>query len=114
MDNFEFNEIQPSIFLMKIDGNLQGGSQAMEFSEKLIDLLKFKPKVLIVDLSNIKLINSSGIGMLVNGFNSLKQHNIDFVLINLTLKIQNLLEMTHLNKVLKIRNNLDEALNEYK
>lgn len=114
MQSFEYIEIKPSIYLMKIDGNLQGGNQAMEFSETLIDLINQKPKALLIDLSGIQIINSSGIGMIVNGFNTFKQNGSDFLLINLHEKVKKLLEITHLDQVFKIFKNLDEALNEYK
>ncbi len=105
------NEIKPNVFLISLDENIQGGSDALDFSSILYELIKKNAICIIIDLQNVKIMNSSGLGMLVSGLKTLKQNNIKLCLVNPTSKIENLLEMTHLNEVFQIFKSIQDVVN---
>ena len=108
---YNVNEIKPNFYSIALNENVQGGSDALDFSSVLYNLIDKKAVCIIIDLQNVELMNSSGLGMLVSGFKTLKQNDINMCLMNLTEKIRNLLEMTHLNQVFITYQSIEEAIN---
>ncbi len=94
-----------------LNKSLLGGSDAIEFQKELNMILNSdNPEVVILDLSKVEQINSSGLGMLVASNSNLLKNKKKLVLINLSAKVQELVKMTHLDKVLNISQNIDSAL----
>ena len=111
-----------SDYTLNISGNLAsielkeqvlGGNDALEFSAKLYEVFDKSINNVIVDLSKVQVMNSSGLGMLVSGLSSLRKNNIQMELASVPVKVMSLLQMTHLDKVFKIHNNLKEAYEKY-
>ena len=71
-------------------------------------------KLLIVDLNKVEIMNSSGLGMLVNALSTLKKNNIQLNLVAVPAKVMKLLQITQLDKVFKIYENSQSALKNYK
>lgn len=108
--NIKVNEIKNQIFQITLGDNIQGGNDALNFSAKLMELCQNNAKTVIIDLSNVKMMNSTGIGMLVSGLTTLKKNNASLILVNIPEKIQSLLKMTHLDQVFITYPNIEEAL----
>ena len=107
-------EVKPGIFTIKLGENLQGGSEALDFSNQLYNCKDAGAKCVIVELKYVKMMNSSGLGMLVSGLTTLKKNDIKMVLTDVPEKIQKLLEMTHLVEVFTIIGTVEEAVENYK
>ena len=99
------------IAMIELKSNVMGGSDALAFTSKLQQLAGETSKVVIIDLHNVELINSSGLGMLVSGMSTLRKHNISMHLAAVPAKVLRLLEMTHLNKVFQIFDTVEDAVN---
>jgi len=110
-NKYNVKEIKEKFYSITLEETVQGGSDALDFSSVLYSLIDKKANCIIIDLQNVKLMNSSGLGMLVSGLKTLKQNNIKMYLVNLTPKIDNLLEMTHLNKVFQIYKSIEDVVN---
>ena len=61
-----------SAVVIQLKGNVMGGPEAEEFSKLLHDYLDQGKKNIVVDLSDVKFMNSSGLGMLISGFTTMK------------------------------------------
>ena len=107
---FGMTELKTGVFAISLGENVLGGNDALNFSSKLMELNQKKVNNVIVDLQNVKMINSSGIGMLVSGLTTLKKHDANMILVGLTDKIKHILQMTHLNQVFITFENVNEAL----
>lgn len=93
-----------------LDKSLIGGNDAIEFHKQVNEVIdKENPTAIILDLSLVEQINSSGLGMLVATNSNLQKNRKKLILINLSSKVQELVKMTHLDKVLTIKNNLESA-----
>ena len=71
------------------------------------DLLDQGHKKILFNLGNVDYIDSSGLGSLVSAFTSVKKHGGDLKLLNLTDKVESVLQVTKLYTVFDILD--DEA-----
>jgi anti-sigma B factor antagonist len=114
MENQEIQTLQvrEDITLIKLPSRLLGGSLTSHFTESIELAKRTQVKYVLVDLGNVEVINSLGLGMIVAGYTSLKKNSIPLILISPTEKVQNLLKITHLDTIFKIYNSLDEFLQQ--
>jgi len=66
-----------------------------------------------VDLKETGFVNSSGLGMLISGYTTVKNGGGDLKLANLTEKIESLLVITKLNTVFANYDTVEEAINSF-
>lgn len=90
------------------------GEVADELRDLIATLVKEEKYKLIVDLNATMYIDSSGLGALVSRIALTRSNKGDIRLANVSAKINNLLELTHLDKVLIQYSNLQEALDGFK
>lgn len=109
---YEIIKSDPGIASIKLGKNVLGGNEALAFTSKLHELADKKIKAVIVDMHDVEIINSSGLGMLVSGLSTLRKHNITLALAAVPQKVESLLEMTHLDKVFSLFGNIEAAVKE--
>ncbi len=90
-----------------------GGNDALEFTSSLQDAKNMDLQIVAADLSNVDLINSSGLGMLVSGMSLMRKIDVQLVLIHVPDKVMKLLNVTHLDKVFKVYDNERAIINEF-
>jgi len=100
--------------VIELKGNVMGGPEAQEFHDVLHKAIENLKMNIIVDLADVKFMNSSGLGMLISGFTSLKNSGGNMKLANATEKINSLLVITKLITIFEHYNSVDEAVNSYK
>jgi anti-anti-sigma factor len=64
---------------------------------------------LIIDMKNIDLIDSTGLGTLLSIFNHGRNNNCKIKFCNLSSAVANVINLTHMNQILEIFASLDEA-----
>ena len=99
--------------VVELKGNVMGGEDTKEFNELLHKLIDEGKKKVIVDLSDVKFMNSSGLGMLISGLTTMKRENGSLKLANVTEKIESLLIITKLITIFESFDNVDEAVNSF-
>jgi len=109
--NYEHKTLEGKASVVSVEVREQalGGNDALNFATKLDELRRSNFKHIIVDLSNVKLMNSSGLGMLVGGLSTLKKYDIAMSLAAVPAKVSELLKMTHLDEVFKIYDTVENA-----
>jgi anti-sigma B factor antagonist len=65
----------------------------------------------ILDMSNVSFIPSTGLGALVGLMRSLKKEGRRFILVGLQTELRSVFAITHLDKLLEIHTNVEAALN---
>ncbi|NBB87125.1 MAG: STAS domain-containing protein [Bacteroidetes bacterium] len=58
--------------VLKLKGNVMGGPDGAKLHDQLRDLRDDGKKNVVVDLSRVKFMNSSGLGMLISGMTSMR------------------------------------------
>ena len=105
---FSIEHNDPAV--IALSGNVLGGAEAMEFSRAIGDLVRDGVRRMIVDLSDVPLMNSSGLGMLVGASTSLRSAGGSLAIAGANEKIQHLFKMTRLDSVLTHYPTRDEAV----
>jgi len=100
--------------VIEFKGNILGGPEAQEFSEYLHNMIDQGKKNIVVDLAKVKFMNSSGLGMLISGFTTVKNGGGIFKIANATEKINSLLVITKLITVFDHYDSVDEAIESLK
>lgn len=99
--------------IIELKGNVMGGDDTKDFNDllhKLIDEGKIK---IVVDLSDVKFMNSSGLGMLIGGLTTIKKSDGFYKLANVTDKIESLLIITKLITIFETYDSVDKALESF-
>ena len=99
--------------VLEIKGNVMGGDDTKDFNELLHKYIDEGKKNLIVDLHDVKFMNSSGLGMLIGGLTTMKKAEGNLKLANVTDKIQSLLVITKLITIFEYYNSVDEAAKSF-
>jgi anti-sigma B factor antagonist len=90
------------------------GVLADELRDLIGSLVKDEKYKIIVDLAATVYMDSSGLGALVSRIAATRSNKGDIRLANVGVKIKNLLELTHLEKILIQYPNLQAALDGFK
>ena len=96
--------------VVELKGNVMGGPESAELNELLHKFLDSNKKNVIVDLSEVKFMNSSGLGMLIGGLTTMKKANGFYKLANVTDKIESLLVITKLITIFEHYESVDKAI----
>ena len=99
--------------IVELKGNVMGGEDTKEFNELLHKLIDEGKKNVIVDLSEVKFMNSSGLGMLISGLTTMKRENGSLKLAHVTEKIESLLIITKLITIFESFDTVDDAVKSF-
>lgn len=99
--------------VIELKGNVMGGPEAQEFSDLLHKFLDEGKKHVVVDLASVKFMNSSGLGMLISGFTTMKNGGGALKLANATEKINSLLVITKLITIFENFDSIEEAVKSF-
>jgi len=83
-------------------GRITLGEGSSAFRETIRDLVAKGNKKLLLNLADVSYIDSSGIGELVSAFTTVTNHGGVLKLLNLTKRVQDLLQITKLYTVFEV------------
>jgi anti-sigma B factor antagonist len=95
-------------------GNLMGGPDATRFNDDLHDYINQGKKEIVADLSNVKFMNSAGLGILIGGLTTMRNAGGDLRIAGADQRIKSLLVITRLITVFESYRTLEEAVESYK
>ncbi|MDD2715300.1 MAG: STAS domain-containing protein [Candidatus Wallbacteria bacterium] len=100
---------EKGIELVKVSGDIDVDSSVLlqEYLEKLLQHRIYK---IILDLSEATYINSRGIGVITQYYKLSREKGGGLVMINPSEKIQNILKITFLTKILPVLEDINQAL----
>ncbi len=110
--NFKLSERYNSV-VIKLKGNVMGGPDAAQFSQELKRLIDEGKKNVVVDLSSVKFMNSSGLGILISGLTTMRNAGGDMKICGATEKVESLLMVTKLITVFDNYKTEDEAVKAF-
>ncbi len=98
------------VALLSISGKLMGGDETRELHEKVKSLIADDIKKVVIDLSKVKWLNSSGLGTLISCLTSMQSANGKLKIAGATEKVNSLFMMTKLITVFESYENADRAV----
>lgn len=110
--NYNVEERYNSV-VITLKGNVMGGPDGSKLHDSLHDLKEAGKTNIVVDLSKVKFMNSSGLGMLISAMTTMRNAGGDLRLANVADRIQSLLVVTKLITVFKHFESVDEAAKSF-
>ena len=102
------------VTILDCSGSIRMGDGAVSLRNAIRGLNEQGNKKILLNLSEVKNVDSSGIGELIANYTTISRDGGQLKLLNLTEKIQNLLVITKLLTVFDSYDSEAEALNSYK
>jgi anti-sigma B factor antagonist len=101
------------IIILDLQGKLMGGPDAEVFKSTIHKLIEKGHRKVVVNLHNIDWINSTGMGILISGYTTMRRNGGDLRLLHVSDKIRSILYVTKLNTIFKCFDNEDDAVASY-
>jgi anti-sigma B factor antagonist len=102
------------ITLVDLSGRISLGEGSALLRKTVRDLLDEGRTKIILNLGDVNYIDSSGIGELVSGFTAVRNRGGELKLLNLTKKVNDLLQITKLFTVFDVFNDESTAVRSFK
>ncbi len=102
-------EIKENILFIFLKGDLLGESNGIELADLVNDKINENVTFCAIDLSEVRYMNSSGIGVLITILTRFRNKGGEVVLIKPSDQIRKLLVITKLNAIFTIVENEEEA-----
>ncbi len=100
--------------VIDVSGRITLGEGSARLREMVKDLVSKNRKHIILNLGDVSYIDSSGIGELVSGFQTVRTSGGELKLLNLTKKVHDLLQITKLYTVFDVHTDEDKALSSFR
>jgi anti-sigma B factor antagonist len=100
--------------ILEPKGKIMGGPDATMLHDYLHELISNNKKKVVIDLSKVEWMNSTGLGILISGLTTLRNNGGELKLANVTDKIQSLLTITKLITVFESYDTIEDAVKSFK
>lgn len=104
-------EKHPGYTLIRVSGYLDI-STSPRLREKILEVAEEAPPVLLIDLGPIEFLDSSALGVILNGWKLLQAEGSTLGVISPQQRITKIFEITALNLSIRVFASLEEALAE--
>ena len=98
------------VTVIELDGSVLGGPDATVLNDMLHKLTDKRKKNIVVDLSGVQSMNSSGLSMLITALTTMKNAGGDLKLAAASKKIESLLVITKLSTVFDLHPTVKKAI----
>ena len=101
-----------NIMIIDFDGDLIGEENGPDIIEVVNNQISEGKTKCAVDISKVKYINSSGIGVLITILTKFRNKSGEVILINPSDHVKKLLVITKLNAIFNIADNMQQAMTQ--
>ncbi len=105
------HEINNNTLILRLSGDLIGEDNGSSILETVADHINQKILNCIVDISDVRYINSSGIGVLITILTKFRNKGGEVWLVKPSENVKKLLIITKLNAIFNIAESEEEAIN---
>ena len=103
-------EIKTNVLILRITGDLIGEDTGTQLIEAVNEAVSHKLMTCIVDISDLRYINSSGIGVLITILTKFRNKGGEVYLMRPSESVQKLLAITKLNAIFQMVKSEEEAI----
>ncbi len=104
---------QSDIVEISVEEERMDAHNSGDLKEQMLQLFDEGKCNLVIDLSAVRFIDSSGLGALVSGFKNASAMEGSLKLCGLQPQVRSMFELTRLHRVFEIFTSMDEALNSF-
>ena len=103
-------EIKSNALILRISGDLIGEDNGTQLVEVVNEAVGHQVKICVIDISQLRYINSSGIGVLITILTKFRNKDGEVFLMNPSENVKKLLAITKLNAIFQVIHNEDEVI----
>lgn len=104
------SEVKNETLIIRLDGDLIGENDGAGVLAIATDAIQNQVLKCVIDISNLRYINSSGIGVLITILTKFRNKGGEVLLLKPSESVQKLLVITKLNAIFQIAKSEEEAL----
>ncbi len=101
------------VIVLELSGKIMGGPDSGLFNDTLKTLIHEGSKNILVDLGRVNWINSTGLGILISGYSTVKKSGGELKLLNPSDRIQSIFMVSKLHTVFTSYQDEDEAVQSF-
>ena len=102
------------IMVLNLSGKIMGGPDHEKFQSEIKSLINAGHVDVLLNLSKVSWVNSTGLGILVSAFHTLKKNGGQLKICEVSDRIDNILNVTQLKLVFETFDEQDAALASFK
>jgi len=99
--------------VITLSGNVMGGDESVEFLDAIKKFIESGKKNIVINLGEVKFLNSSGLGMLISAHTTVTKAEGKLKLSNIGDKIENLLVITKLITIFEVHETVEKAVESF-
>jgi anti-sigma B factor antagonist len=107
--NFKQNMVG-DVMVLELSGKIMGGPDHEKFQTEIKTLIAEGHVDVLLNLAKVSWVNSTGLGILVSAFHTLKKNGGQLKICNVSDRIDNILNVTQLKLVFETFEDMDSAL----
>lgn len=108
----DINE-KDGVLLMEIQEERLDAHNSGELKSRMLSLFEEGKVNIVINLSKVRFIDSSGLGALVSGYKNASARNGNLKLCSLQPQVKSMFELTRLHRVFEIFPSSDEAMGSF-
>jgi len=101
------------VTIIALSGRIVLGKESQGLRERIKELLQEGKRKILLNLSQVSRIDSSGLGTLVSSFTSVRSQGGELKLTNLSEKLDEALQLTRLYTVFEVYDDEEEAIRRF-
>jgi anti-sigma B factor antagonist len=101
------------VAVLEMSGRLMGGPDAEAFDEVLKNLIHEGCRNVVVNMEKVRWVNSTGLGILISGYTTLKKSGGELKLLKVSDRIENIFIVSKLYTVFESYQDEDEAVQSF-
>ena len=102
------------VTIVDLGGRITLGEASVAVRDVINDLLGKGNKKILLNLAEVNYVDSSGIGVLVSSFSTVRNKGGELKLVNLSKRIHDLLQITKLSTLFDIKDNEAAAIGSFR
>jgi len=108
------SQVSGKVLTLSLEGDLIGEEIGQSLMTEVNDFIHKGILHCLIDIANVRYVNSSGIGLLITILTKFRNKGGDLILIQPSSHVQKLLIITKLNAIFTICDTMEEALSKLK
>ena len=111
--NIKQNQVG-DVMVLNISGKIMGGPDHEKFQTEIKTLVSAGHVDVLLNLSKVSWVNSTGLGILVSAFHTLKKNSGQLKICEVSDRIDNILNVTQLKLVFETFDNCEDAIASFR
>jgi anti-sigma B factor antagonist len=107
----KINKVNSALVIVRLSGRFNI-EEVINFEKVVNEIIELSPRALSLDMSELKYIDSSGIGSLIKAMNIAKNRDIELVITDLDKEIMHIFKLAYLDRFFTISTQ-EEILRKY-